>query len=152
MWMLLKGPNGHWVTPGQRSNTMFKSARVSSDFNQGRCMLSGEAVGIRGGGALSGPPAKGLGAHRMTQSDVHLIPIHSRHSEYLFCTLPGRGGGLGLSGNATDVWPSYEGGGVFLDWPNLTYKVLYIKIFILFPIFQLLSTLVSIAVYRRPMK
>ena len=32
MWMLLKGPNGHWVTPGQRSNTVFKSARVSSDF------------------------------------------------------------------------------------------------------------------------
>ena len=24
-WVLLNGPNGHWVTPGQPSNTLFKS-------------------------------------------------------------------------------------------------------------------------------
>ena len=46
MWLLFKGPNGHWVTPGQRSNTVFKSPRVSSDFKQGRSKL----LLARGGG------------------------------------------------------------------------------------------------------
>ena len=47
MWVLLKGPinlllkrpNGHWVTPGQRSNTVFKSLWVSSDLEQGGSKL-----------------------------------------------------------------------------------------------------------------
>ena len=49
MWVLLKGPinlllkrpNGHWVTPGQRSNTVFKSLWVSSDLEQGGSKLLG---------------------------------------------------------------------------------------------------------------
>ena len=46
MWLLLKGPTGLWDSPGQWSNTVFKSPRVSSDFNQGGSKLRGGGVGL----------------------------------------------------------------------------------------------------------
>ena len=39
-WVLFNGPNGHWVTPGQPSNTLFKSHNTQAqDLWTRRCLL-----------------------------------------------------------------------------------------------------------------
>ena len=40
-WVLFNGPNGHWVTPGQPSNTLFKSHNTQAqDFWTRRVMAN----------------------------------------------------------------------------------------------------------------
>ena len=42
-WVLFNGPNGHWVTPGQPSNTLFKSHNTQAlDFWTRRAMANKE--------------------------------------------------------------------------------------------------------------
>ena len=53
-WVLFNGPNGHWVTPGQPSNTLKSHNTQAQDFSRGsEGCWTGIKVGIwRGGGLL----------------------------------------------------------------------------------------------------
>ena len=60
-WVLFNGPNGHWVTPGQPSNTLFKSHNTQAqDLWTRRCWLIIFVIyhassGGGGGGHTGGP-------------------------------------------------------------------------------------------------
>ena len=47
-WVLLTGPNGHWVTPGQPSNTLFKSHNTQAqDLWTGAVKAAGKGGGSK---------------------------------------------------------------------------------------------------------
>ena len=79
-WVLLNGPNGHWVTPGQPSNTLFKSQNTQAqDFWTTRARLTSFFFG--GGGPTShwvwSSPKTHLRVHKKRLGDPYHWRLHN---------------------------------------------------------------------------